>query len=51
MPGDGVPVIWPMLLGLKRAMLEQLPYGLALEGLAAADYWPSSFPGENFAQR
>ncbi len=50
-PGDGVPVIWPMLLGLKRAMLEQLPYGLALEGLAAADYWPSSFPGENFAQR
>ena len=28
---------------LCRAMLEQLPYGLALEGLAACDYWPQEF--------
>jgi enoyl-CoA hydratase/carnithine racemase len=32
-----------VLQHVKRAMLEQLPYGLALEGLAAVDYWPSQF--------
>lgn len=32
-----------MLMQVKRAMLEQLPYGLALEGLAACDYWPQDF--------
>jgi enoyl-CoA hydratase/carnithine racemase len=32
-----------LLHQVKRAMLEQLPYGLALEGLAACDYWPSEF--------
>ncbi len=32
-----------MLMQVKRAMLEQLPYGLALEGLAACDYWPQEF--------
>jgi enoyl-CoA hydratase/carnithine racemase len=35
-----------MLMQVKRAMLEQLPYGLALEGLAACDYWPQSFAKE-----
>lgn len=35
-----------MLIGVKRAMLEQLPYGLALEGLAACDYWPTEFAKE-----
>jgi enoyl-CoA hydratase/carnithine racemase len=32
-----------VLQNVKRAMLEQLPYGLLLEGLAAVDYWPGSF--------
>jgi enoyl-CoA hydratase/carnithine racemase len=32
-----------MLQPIKRAMLEALPYGLALEGLAACDYWPTEF--------
>lgn len=40
-----------MLLQVKRAMLDQLPYGLALEGLAACDYWPSTFAAENIAKR
>ncbi len=31
-----------MLQQVKRAMLDFLPYGLALEGLAAVDYWPTS---------
>ncbi|MBK6658588.1 MAG: enoyl-CoA hydratase/isomerase family protein [Proteobacteria bacterium] len=35
-----------MLMEVKRAMLEQLPYGLALEGLAACDYWPTEFAKE-----
>ena len=32
-----------MLQQVKRAMLDFLPYGLALEGLAAVDHWPTSF--------
>jgi enoyl-CoA hydratase/carnithine racemase len=40
-----------MLMQVKRAMLDQLPYGLALEGLAACDYWPDTFPAENIAKR
>lgn len=32
-----------MLQQVKRAMLDNLPYGLALEGLAAVDYWPTEF--------
>lgn len=35
-----------MLMQVKRAMLEQLPYGLALEGLAACNYWPKEFAKE-----
>ena len=35
-----------MVQQLKRAMLDQLPYGLALEGLAACDHWPETFPRE-----
>ena len=35
-----------MLMQVKRAMLDQLPYGLALEGLAACDYWPKEFAKE-----
>ncbi|MDA0822010.1 MAG: enoyl-CoA hydratase/isomerase family protein [Proteobacteria bacterium] len=35
-----------MLQPIKRAMLEALPYGLALEGLAACDYWPKEFKNE-----
>ncbi|MGD9600293.1 MAG: enoyl-CoA hydratase/isomerase family protein [Gammaproteobacteria bacterium] len=40
-----------MLMQVKRMMLEQLPYGLALEGLAACDYWPDHFAAENIAKR
>lgn len=40
-----------MLMQVKRAILEQLPYGLALEGLAACDYWPSAFAAQNIAKR
>ncbi|MSQ68414.1 MAG: enoyl-CoA hydratase/isomerase family protein [Gammaproteobacteria bacterium] len=40
-----------MLIQVKRAMLEALPYGLALEGLAACDFWPASFAAENIAKR
>jgi enoyl-CoA hydratase/carnithine racemase len=35
-----------MLQQVKRAMLNHLPYGLALEGLAACDYWPQEFARE-----
>jgi enoyl-CoA hydratase/carnithine racemase len=35
-----------MLQQVKRAMLDELPYGLALEGLAACDFWPSEFVNE-----
>jgi hypothetical protein len=40
-----------MLMQVKRAMLEQLPYGLALEGLAACDFWPTQFAAENIAKK
>lgn len=40
-----------MLMQVKRAMLDQLPYGLALEGLAACDYWPDQFAAANIAKR
>lgn len=40
-----------MLMEVKRAMQAQLPYGLALEGLAACDYWPDTFAAENIAKR
>lgn len=40
-----------MLMQVKRAMLEQLPYGLALEGLAACDYWPTQFAAANIAKK
>jgi enoyl-CoA hydratase/carnithine racemase len=39
-----------MLMQVKRAMLDQLPYGLALEGLAACDYWPKEFAAANIAK-
>jgi enoyl-CoA hydratase/carnithine racemase len=35
-----------VLQHVKRAMLDNLPYGLALEGLAACDYWPTQFGNE-----
>jgi enoyl-CoA hydratase/carnithine racemase len=40
-----------MLMEVKRALQAQLPYGLALEGLAACDYWPDHFAAENIAKR
>jgi len=40
-----------MLMQVKRAMLEQLPYGLALEGLAACDYWPAHFAAQDISRR
>lgn len=39
-----------MLMQVKRAMLEQLPYGLALEGLAACAWWPEHFEPKNIAK-
>ena len=35
-----------VLQQIKRDMLDHLPYGLALEGLAACDYWPQEFARE-----
>jgi enoyl-CoA hydratase/carnithine racemase len=32
-----------LLQPVKRAMLEHLPYGLALEGLGVVDWWPEKF--------
>lgn len=40
-----------MLHQVKRAMLDQLPYGLALEGLAASDWWPDKFAGADISKR
>ncbi|MGH8596902.1 MAG: enoyl-CoA hydratase/isomerase family protein, partial [Gammaproteobacteria bacterium] len=40
-----------MLQQVKRAMLEHLPYGLALEGLAACDYWPTQFGAQDISKR
>ncbi len=39
-----------MLQQVKKAMLDNLPYGLALEGLAACDYWPDGFAPEDISK-
>ena len=39
-----------MLQQVKRAMLDNLPYGLALEGLAACDFWPTEFAAEDISR-
>ncbi len=40
-----------MVHQVKRAMLDNLPYGLALEGLGACDFWPEAFEAKDISKR